>query len=177
MKLSATSLPKLTHLGSQRWDALSHKSWEGEAHQAWRVDRNRWRNLQIDTVGVVALLTSLVTRSDQVTPQPSASIMRTGHCTTTLIVQVPKCDKGAKQQAQAAVTSDLCPCRQKSTNTKKSIGKSNEKKDLLGKKFCYNPPANYKVLANGSTRWPTDWSSWPIGRPIEQWVVVNSSTV
>lgn len=32
---------------------------------------------------------------------------------------------------------------------------------------CYNPLANYKVLANGSTRhWPTDRGSWPIGWPI-----------
>ena len=36
--------------------------------------------------------------------------------------------------------------------------------------FCYKPPANYKVLANGSTRWPTDRGSWPTGQSIGQWV-------
>ena len=35
-------------------------------------------------------------------------------------------------------------------------------------RLCYNPPANYKVLANGSTRWPTDRGSWPTGQPIGQ---------
>ena len=26
------------------------------------------------------------------------------------------------------------------------------------KRFCYNPPANYKVLANRSSYWPTGWT-------------------
>ena len=33
---------------------------------------------------------------------------------------------------------------------------------------CYNPPTKYKVLADGSTHWPTDWGSWPTGRPVGQ---------
>ena len=40
MKLFATSLPKLTHLDSQCWNAFNRRSWEGEAHQAWSGDRN-----------------------------------------------------------------------------------------------------------------------------------------
>ncbi len=36
--------------------------------------------------------------------------------------------------------------------------------------ICYNPPANYKVLANGSTRWPTGRGSWPTAQPVGQWV-------
>ena len=32
---------------------------------------------------------------------------------------------------------------------------------------CYNPPADYKVLANGSTCWPIGWTWW-IGQPTGQ---------
>ena len=39
------------------------------------------------------------------------------------------------------------------------------------KRFCYNPPANYKVLVNRSTYWPTGWTWWIIdqfSRPIRR---------
>ena len=42
---------------------------------------------------------------------------------------------------------------------------------------CYNPPANYKVLANGSTRWPTGRGSWPTGQPVENWLLVQGYSV
>ena len=40
VELFTTSLPELTHLESQRWNAFHHRAWEGETNQAWSVDRN-----------------------------------------------------------------------------------------------------------------------------------------
>ncbi len=56
--------------------------------------------------------------------------MRTRHRTTTLIV--PECDNGAKQKAQAVVTSDVRPCRRKSQTSKNRSGKWT-KKEILRK--------------------------------------------
>ncbi len=40
MKLFVNSLPKLTHLGYQRWKKFNHRSWEREVYEAQSVDRN-----------------------------------------------------------------------------------------------------------------------------------------